>query len=68
MTADFAAGCAKLWVDHGVAAGEFDLHIVDDCVHLRDGVVVCLEFLARQLHWDAAGGVKFVGDDLQFDE
>ena len=56
------AGCGlELGVDHGVATGDFDVHVVDDGVHMRDGVALGLQFLAVELERDAAGGVEFGG-------
>ncbi|MCY1543699.1 hypothetical protein D9M68_795260 [compost metagenome] len=66
MTTNLAAGLAKLGVDHGVAARQLHLHVVDDGVHLRHGVALGLQLLAGELERHAAGRVELAGDELQF--
>ena len=41
------------------------VHVVDDAVHLRDGVALGLEFLAGQLERHLARRVEFAGDKLE---
>ncbi len=65
---NFAGGGLELGVDHGVAAGDLHFHVVDDRVHVGDGVALGLQLLAAELEWHAAGGVEFAGDELEFDE
>ena len=59
---DAARGVLELGIDHGVAALYLDLHVVDDGVHVGDGVAVGLELLPIQLKRNAAGGVSLPGD------
>jgi len=46
---DSAVSGAEFGVDHGVAALQLDVHVVDDRVHLGDGVALGLELLAGEL-------------------
>ena len=46
VAGDAAHGVLELGVDHGVAALYLDLHVVDDGVHVGDGVAVGLQLLA----------------------
>jgi hypothetical protein len=43
VRAHLAFICAELWIDHRIATGDFDLHVVDDAVHLRNGVAFGLK-------------------------
>ena len=52
----------------GVAALDAHVHVVDDGVHVGDGVAVCLQLLPIEPEGDAAGGIGLAGDELQFDE
>ena len=45
-----------------------DLHIVDDGVHVGDGVAVSLQLLPVEPEGNAAGGVGLPSDQLEFDE
>ena len=61
-------GVLELRVEHRVAALDLDLHVVDDGVHVGDGVTVGLQLLAMEPERDAAGGVGLAGDELKLDE
>ena len=61
---DAAGRGLELRVEHGVAARDFDLHVVDDGVHVGHGVAFGLQLLAAQLERHAARGVEFAGDEL----
>ena len=56
---------AELRIDHRVAAGDLDLHVVDDGVHLRDGVALGLKLLAGELERHLARRVELARDELQ---
>ena len=44
------------------------VHVVDDAVHLRDGVALGLEFLAGELERYLAGRIEFAGHELKLHE
>ena len=65
---DLAGRGLELGINHGVAALDLDLHVVDDPVHAGDGVALGLQFLAVELEGHAANGVEVAGDELELDE
>ena len=65
---DPACGVLELRVDHGVATLDSDIHVVNDSVHMGDGIAVGLQFLPVELEGNAAGGIGFAGDQLELDE
>ena len=65
---DPASRGLEFGVKHGVAALDFYFHVVDDRVHVGDGVALGLQFLAVQLERHTADGVEFAGDELELDE
>ena len=64
----FPSGVRKLWVDHRVATGQLDLHVVDDAVHLCDRVALGLQLLPGEFQRNLAGGVQLASDELQLHE
>ena len=63
-----ARGVLELGVDYRVAALDAHVHVVDDCVHVGDGVAVGLQLLAVEFEGNTAGGVGLAGDQLELDE
>ena len=61
-------GVLELGVDHRVAALNAHVHVVDDGVHVGDGVAVGLQLLPIKPEGHAAGGVGLAGDKLELDE
>ena len=66
--ADLAGWVFKLRIDHRVPAGDFDIHVMDDRVHIGNSVTLGLQFLAAELERHAADGVEFPCDKLELDE
>src|SRR5262249_11832977 len=63
-----ASGVPKSGVDHRVATTQIDVHVVDDGVHLRDGVALRLELLPIHLERNLARRIEFARNQLQLDE
>lgn len=63
--ADLAVRRLEFWIDHRIAARHLDGHVVDDRVHLGDGVALGCQFLPVELERHLGRGIKFATDELQ---
>ena len=68
MTGDAACRVLELGVDHRVATLYPNVHVVDDRVHVGNGIAVGLQFLAMEPEGHAADGVGLSCDELELDE
>ena len=48
--------------------GDLYLHVVDDGVHVSNGVALGLQLLPAQLERHPAGGIELAGDELELDQ